>query len=145
MQCGRCGCESFHEHVTVDQCRISLRLRLEEAQRRLGVIQAGPIKDQSGVRASEEFLRARGRGTYGPRETARTLANRVSEPITLEYYVRTVVVDGQCMGCSTAGLRHVRMSDGGRFWVCAADAVKGCGYTIGWNEDKQTGWERMPD
>ena len=139
MNCDICSGPGPHG---IDQCRANLLARVRDVQRRAGLVtrarvsplkQTNRLKDQSGVSLSEEFMRAHGLGRYGERETANTLANRVTEPISLEHYL-DVVVQGKCL-CCTADIRHVRMLNGGQFWVCAADSVKGCGWSIGWSAE----------
>ena len=90
--CGACGCVTDRPHGDIIGCRAALLARLDEAQRRLTALRATSIKDQSGAVAAGEFLRARGLGTYTARETANTLANRVTQPITLEHFVETTQV-----------------------------------------------------
>lgn len=139
MTCDICGGAGPHG---IEECRANLLSRVRDVQRRAGLVARAPvevkarttrIKDQSGVALSEEYMRAHGLGRYGSRETANTLANRTTEPISLEHFL-DVVVAGRCLACD-AGIRHVRMRDGGRFWVCSADEVKGCGWSIGWNAE----------
>lgn len=128
--CDICGGPAPHN---VDGCRTHLLARVRDVQRRAALL-SQPKEDESEV---ERFVRERGTAPYSARATGRSVANRVTEPITLEHFLQTVEA-GRCLGCS-AKIRTVRMPNAGRFWVCAADDIKGCGWSIGWRAASGTG------
>lgn len=55
----------------------------------------------------------------------------------MDHYV-VVVSGGRCLACD-AKLRPVSLPAGGKYWVCAADLFKGCGWYISWTAETDTG------
>lgn len=125
--CDICGGDGPHG---LAECRENLLKRVRSVQERartLPAIRTSPLKDQSGVALSEAFMRIRGLGRYSARETANTLANRVTEPITLDHFV-VVISERRCLACAV-GIKCIAMPGGGKFWICEDE---GCGWYIGW-------------
>ncbi len=96
------------------------------------------LKDQSGVSASEQWLRQRGAATYGAHETSGSLANRVTRPISREWY-EGVLKEGTCPRCNAALVKSGN-PNGGVYMACATGWQ--C-YHIGWREDDDKGEERI--
>ncbi len=97
------------------------------------------LKDQSGVSASEQWMRERGASTYGAHETSGSLANRVTRPIDKDWYDAVVDV-GECLRCQ-AKLVKSGNPNGGVYMACSTGWQ--C-YHIGWREDEDKGEERLP-
>lgn len=98
------------------------------------------LKDQSGVLASALWLKERGAASYGSHETSGSLANRVTRPISREWY-DGVLKDGTCPRCD-APLVKSGNPNGGVYTACSGDDGWKC-YHIGWRDDEDKGEERI--
>lgn len=86
---------------------------------------------------ADRWLAEHGSGTYNARTTGRSLVDRRTRPIRVEYFDR-IVREGKCLGCG-AGLVRVRKPDGGTYHACA-EARHAC-YYIGIDRKAGTGYE----
>lgn len=98
------------------------------------------LKDQSGSSAAADWMRERGIGTYGAHETSGSLANRVTRPITKDWY-ESVVMVGECLRCQSALIKGGN-PNGGTYMACSGPDGWQC-YHIGWREDDEKGEERI--
>lgn len=98
------------------------------------------MKDQSGVSASEQWLRERGAGTYGAHETSGSFANRVTRPINREWYDGVLEV-GTCPRCDSVLIKSGSPM-GGTYMACSSPDGWNC-YHIGWRDDDDKGEERL--
>ena len=116
--CPRCGCpltlRDSGEH-NIEECRLSLRIRLEEVKKRADVLRT-PIKNQSGVAESGAWLKATGGATYSARTRGASLGDRRTRPISKDYFERIVEM-GQCLGCN-GELQFKRNPRGGNYHAC---------------------------
>lgn len=94
------------------------------------------IKDQGGVSASTEWMRDRGRGTYGPHAHGRSVEDRTTRPIDWNRF-ESLMDMRRCPACP--GLLAVRSNpSGGQFLGCT-----GCEYYAGWRAEEARGEERV--
>lgn len=98
------------------------------------------VKDQSGAALAGDFLRRTGLGTYSARETSGSLAERLTRPITKDWY-DVVVGVGTCLRCKSQ-LVNGGNPAGGTYMMCSGPDGWQC-YHVGWDEDKGRGHERI--
>jgi len=92
-----------------------------------------PIKDQSGVSASSQFLARTGEGTFRPRSRGRFFGRKY-QTIRREYYEQIIAV-GECLRCCSPLSRGSHPAYGGMFYKCSKYGHE-C-YNIGLQKDGQ--------
>lgn len=90
---------------------------------------------------ADRWLAKNGSGTYGPRTSGRSLADRRTRPIREEYFTR-IVGTGSCLGCAAGRLVFRQRPSGGTYYACSSGDGHLC-YYIGFDSDAGVGYEMV--